>query len=363
VSPRVLCLTDRSDLPETELFIRLRSAGVDLEVACNPTGRYFDRLERAGVPVHELVAKSRFSPKAIRAIRRILKSRPFDILFCFNNKAASNTLLAARRTNHRIITYRGTVGNISFLSPASRTTHLHPRVACIVCVSRAVQKHILSLRLLGRRIPPERTAAIYKGHDPDWYKAEPADLSALFGIPRDAFVVGFAGRSRPHKGISHLIESLRYLPPGARIHLLLLGRLEGDKSVRERIAQCPYPDRIHAPGFREDAPSIFAACSAFVMPSTRREGLSRAVIEAMAQATPPIVTNVGGLPELVIDGESGCVVPPEDAEAIADAVLRLCRDPAAARQMGEKARQRIETEFHIDHTVRRMQALFDAVMK
>ncbi len=359
---RVLCLTDCSDLPETELFIRLKNAGVDITVACNPMGPNFDRLAASTVPVHQLIIKSRFSPGAIRGIRRILKAGQFDILFSFNNKAASNALLAARDKNIRIVTYRGTVGNINFLSPASWTTHLHPRVKRIVCVSRAVRDHLLAMRFLCWHISPERAVAIYKGHDPAWYQDRPADLAAEFNIPKDAFVVGFAGRNRAHKGIPYLIEAARYLPADAPIHFLLLGRLDTDRTLKQQIAQSPYHDRIHLAGFRNNAPAIFAACDTFVMPSTKREGLSRAVIESMAYATPPIVTNVGGLPELVVDGESGYVVPPADAGAIGRAVGRLAKDPAAARQMGQNAKARIRTRFHIDHTVEQFRALFADLM-
>jgi glycosyltransferase involved in cell wall biosynthesis len=358
---RLLCLTDRSDLPETELFIRLRKAGVDIEVACNPTGRYFERLRRSGVPVHELIIKRRFSPRSIRTVRALLASRGFDILFCFNNKAASNALLAVRKKKPGppVVTYRGTVGNISFLSPSSWTTHLNPRVRRIVCVSRAVSDHLLAMRFLGIRISPERVATIYKGHDPAWYQQRPADLRGLFGLPEDAFVVSFAGRNRPHKGIRYLIEAAGHLPPEAPIHFLLLGRLETDPAIKRQIAKLPNPERVHLAGFRSDAPAVFCASDAFVMPSTSREGLSRAVIEAMAYATPPVVTNVGGLPELVVHDESGFVVPPGDAGAIADAICRLYREPEVAERMGAAAKARIETAFHIDRTVRQIIRLFE----
>ncbi|MFP4452251.1 MAG: glycosyltransferase family 4 protein [Desulfobacterales bacterium] len=362
-SYRVLCLTDQSDLPETELFIRLKKAGVDIEVACNPKGRNFARINDSDVSVHELTAVSRFSPKSIQKIRKILNQQNYDILYCFNNKAASNLLLATRgEKKYKIITYRGTVGNISFLSPASWTTHLNPRVSRIVCVSEAVRRHLINMRFLGLKISPERAVTIYKGHDPAWYQSRPIDLPGEFNIPDNAFVVGFAGRNRPHKGIDYLIGATRYLPADEDIHFLLLGRLAGDKLLQKKIAQSPYKNRIHLAGFRDDAPAVFAACDAFVMPSTKREGLSRAVIEAMVQATPPIVTNVGGLPELVLHNQSGIVVPPEDAGAIARAILKLFTDPEGKKLLGVNARQRIEDHFHIDQTVAQTRSLFESLI-
>lgn len=359
MSYRVLCFTDRSDLPETELFIRLYKAGADIEVACNPTGRYYDKLQRSGIPVHELTIPSRFSPRSMHAIRDLLGRRHYDILYCFNNKAASNVLLATGGKRYKIITYRGTIGNISFLSPASWTTHLHPRVDRIVCVSGAVGNHLATMRFFGLSIPGDRPVVIYKGHDIEWYQSPPANLSAEFNLPPDAFVVSFAGRNRPHKGISYLIDAARYLPVESSIHFLLLGRLEADKKLKRQIDSSPYSDRIHRVGFRENAPAVFAASDVFIMPSTKREGLSRAVIEAMACGTVPIVTDVGGLPELVEDHASGFVVPPKDAGAIAQAITKLYNNKKMAEKMGENARNRIRTRFHIDRTVKETMDVFE----
>ena len=362
MSYRVLCLTDRSDLPETELFIGLKKAGVDITVACNPTGRFYDRLVAAEVPVFDLILKSRFSPKGISAIVRLLNQSAYDIIYCFNNKASSNAIFAIRGRRIKMVTYRGTVGNISFLSPSSWTTHLHPRVSRIVCVSNAVREHLLAMRLFGLQLSPERVVTIYKGHDLSWYQSRPADLSE-FNLPDDAFVVGFAGRNRPHKGIQVLIDAARWLPPDAPVHFLLMGPLTDDRKLRRQIEESPFRHHIHLTGYRTDAPAVAAACDTFVMPSTKREGLSRAVIEAMAYGTTPVVTRVGGLPELVIDRHCGYVVPPNDSRAIADVIIEMLHNPSDKKQLGEAAREQIRTRFNIAHTVSGTRAMFDDLVK
>ena len=355
---RVLCITDRSDLPETELFIRLKNCGVDISVACNPTGRYYDRLQASGIPIYELILKSRFSLKGIREIRRILNDTPYDILYCFNNKATSNVVLSIHGHRLKLITYRGTVGNISFFSPASWTSHLNPRVNRIICVSKAVQDNLVNMQWIGFRIKPERAVAIYKGHDLAWYQETPADLSE-FGISKDEFVVSFAGRNRPHKGAHVIVESTKWLPPSTPIHLILMGRISENKQLRQQIAQSPLRERIHLTGFRTDARAIIAASDAFLMPSTKREGLSRAVIEAMAYGVVPIVTNVGGLPELVADQECGYVIPPDDPESIARAIMDIYHHPDKKKLLGQQSRERIRSHFNIDITVQETKKVFD----
>ena len=355
MSYRLLCITDRSDLPETELFIGLKKAGVDITVICNPTGKHYDRLKNSGVPIQALVLKSRLDPSGVKYIARQLRQNSYDIMYCFNNKAASNALVASRKNPIHIVTYRGTVGNVGFLSPSSWTTHLHPRVGLIVCVSHAVRQHLLNLRLLGLKIPPHKVVTIYKGHDPAWYDRPPADLSE-FNIPTDAFVVGFAGRNRPHKGIQILIDSARWLPENTSVHFLLVGDLKKDKKLRRKIAQSPYKANIHLTGYRRDAPALAAACDTFIMPSTKREGLSRAVIEAMAYGIPPIVTDAGGLSELVVNQESGLVVPVKNPHAIAEAIMDLLDHPERQQSMGRKAHERIRTRFNISRTIQETKA-------
>lgn len=358
---RVLCITDRSDLPETELFIGLKNAGVDIEVICNPTGKHYQRLKKSGVSIIDIIFHSRFDLSGIRRLSAQLKTKKYDILYCFNNHAACNALIATRCMNLKIITYRGTVGNISFLSPASWTTHLHPRVSRIVCVSNAVRDYFLNLHLLWLKVPPHKVVTIYKGHDIAWYQQKPAVL-AEFNLPNNAFLVGFAGRNRPHKGIDVLINSARWLPPDAPVHFLLMGNLENDSKLLQQIETSPMKENIHLIGYRIDVPAIAAACNTFVMPSTKREGLSRAIIEAMACGTPPIVSNVGGLPELVINDVSGFIVPAKDPAAIAAAIMTLLEHPAKRKRMGERARQRIQTQFNIGSTVAKTKQMFEELV-
>lgn len=358
---RVLCVTDKSDLPETELFIGLKANGVDIEVMCNPGGKYFGRLAQAGVPTVGLVLKNRLDIGGIRRIREQLGIKRYDILYCFNNPAAATALMASCGTPCKVITYRGVAGNVGFLSPGSWMTHLHPRVRRIVCVSDSVKSYFLSLHFLGFRVHPKKPVTIYKGHDLVWYRNPPVDLTQ-FGIPGNAFAIGFAGRNRPNRGLNYIVDSARWLPKDAPIHFLFLGKLTDDMKLRRRIDQSPYRDRMHLAGFRNDAPAIAGACDTFIMPSVFKEGLSRAVIEAMAYGTPPIVTNIGGNPELVIHNDSGLVIPPKDPAAIAAAILELYSDPAKKKRLGENAKVRIETRFNIRETIFNTRRLFEEIL-
>ncbi|MEZ4567311.1 MAG: glycosyltransferase [Desulfobacterales bacterium] len=184
-----------------------------------------------------------------------------------------------------------------------------------------------------------------------------------FNLPQQCVYHHICGpEPRPHKGIDFLVDAARYLPPETPVFFLLLGRLENDRKLRAKIDASPMKDHFILAGFRNNAPAIFAASDAFIMPSTKREGLSRAVIEAMSSGTVPIVTDVGGLPELVADGESGFVVPPMDSRAIAGAILKLAQHPELKKQMGKAAKDRIQNEFNVAATVLRTKEMFEQMM-
>ena len=121
-------------------------------------------------------------------------------------------------------------------------------------------------------------------------------------------------------------------------------------------------DRVHLAGFRKNAPAWTAACDVFCLPSTKREGLARAIIEAMAYSVAPVVTDCGGSPELVVDGECGYVVPIRDAAALAEAFETLYRDSELRQRFGAAARERIATHFRNEDTVAKTIALYEELV-
>ena len=354
---KALCITEDPDRPTTATFIGLKRAGVDVTVVCPPTAaNNRAALAEAGVPLLDLQVRGRFDRAGTRRLRDVLVRGRFDVLHVFSNRPLESGIVAVRGLPVRLIAYRGIVGNVSFFSPVSWLRFLNPRIDRIVCVCNAVRDYFLAMQPKFLRMPAERPVTIYKGHSLDWYTAKPASLSTV-GIPAGAFVVVCVANYRPRKGIEVLVDALAELPRDWRVHLLLVGRMDAPR-LRAKIAASPVRERIHAPGHRDDAPALVAACDLFVLPSVKREGLARSLIEAMAYGVAPIVTDCGGSPELVVDGECGLVVPARDAGALARAIARLHDDEALRKRFGAAARARIGTEFRIERTIEQTLALY-----
>lgn len=358
---RVLYVLTSIDRGELHSILGLHAAGVEVVAVCHPDSQRKQALSDAGIPVHPLAFRSRRDSRAIAELRSLIKAVQPDIVHVFAKRTLSNCLVALKGLRPRLIAYRGIVGNLSYLDPTSWMSFLHPRIDRIICVAEAIRQDLLNMRFFGLHIPPHKVVTIHKGHKVEWYtQGAKADLTTL-GIPAGSPVVGCVANMRPRKGIPVLIKAFESLPNDLGAHLLLVGNID-DRQVERLIARSRLRDRIHAVGFQTDAPALAGALDVFVLPTLRREGLPKTVIEAMAQAVPAIVTNAGGSPELIEDGISGRIVPPGSVDELMIALVEILSDPSLAKRYGAAAQVRIRECFNVEQTVRKTLAVYNGLL-
>lgn len=353
---KVLAIASEFDRCESHMLAGLQKAGVSVTAAIEPKQRFGSILADAGIPVHSLTCRGRIDPKAILTLRRILKAEKFDIVHAFSGRGLSNMLFASYGMPVKRVAYRGTMGHLSRLDPTSWISHLNPGLHKIICVSHAVEGYLAE-----RGLPGEKLITIHKGHNVSWYDAATDAELSDFGIPPGSFVVGCVANMRPVKGVDVLVRAMNHLPFPSPVHLLLVGEVRDDK-ITNLTQASKFKDQIHFTGFRADAPAVIAKCQAFVMPSIKREGLPKALIEAMIKSVPSIVTRVGGMPEIVTDGVEGFVVPPSDPKAIAEAIQKLVSNPEIRTQFSTAARERIISNFNIVRTTERTLEVYNSLL-
>ena len=205
-----------------------------------------------------------------------------------------------------------------------------------------------------------RVETLYHGADPEALSsaATTDGVRSEFGIPDGVPLVGTVANFKSHKGYPYLLEAAQTVCrvlPDARFLLVGTGpRLDREQRDAKELG---LDETVVFTGFREDALRLMAALDLFVLPSLQ-EGLSIALIEAMGLGRPAVVTNVGGLPEVVEDGAQGLVVPPANSRALAEAILTILADQELRRNMGERARLRA-ANFDIRRAVRRMEEVYE----
>lgn len=341
---RVLYLTDWFDTPNHMLVENLASRpGVSVSAMFDfgrPHPDFSARVER--VPFR---SRGKLHVAAIRELRARIVAGDFDVLHATNSRMLANALLATRGLagGPKVSGFIGHIGRFSRWNAIHQMTYLHPRVAAVWC-----NCHAVSRPLVRGGVPREKLFVIHAGH-PFRERPAPPDLDVRreLGIPADAVVVGFAGNMRPVKGVDVLMEAALRLQSSSAIHWLLLGRVE-DAKVKELSEHPAIRDRVHCLGWRDDAERLLPAMDIFAMPS-RSEGFSRAITEAMELGLCPVATRVGGTPELVRDGVDGLLTPVGDAAALANAIRRVAEDAPLRARLAASARERIRTEFTVEH--------------
>ncbi|MCH9694666.1 MAG: glycosyltransferase family 4 protein [Gammaproteobacteria bacterium] len=358
---RVLCVNGESDPAETGSFIEMHRKGIDVTVITWPDTANYEALKAAGVPVIPYRLSWKLSLAGICFMRAELKRKRYDILHMLDKRATMNGLFASIGLNLKLIAYRGIIGNLAYWSPQSWLYLLNPRIDRIICVCDAIRQYLLSLGMPGLRLGRNVPVTIRKGHSPALYDGAAEDLGQ-FGIPDDAFVIACTARGIPRKGIPVFLNAIDGLPPGLNIHVLLAGTNMDNELHQGLVAQNSYSENIHLFGFLPRMPWILKGVHVSVLPSLKREGLPRAMLEAMLAGAVPVVTNSGGSPELVVAGESGFVVEPGDAEAIREKVLDLYNDRDMHGRMSAAARTRVLTEFTIEKTADETIAVYQELL-
>lgn len=242
---------------------------------------------------------------------------------------------------------------------------LRPLVSHYIALSGHIEDYLR--QQIG--VPADRLSRICNGVDSDRFRPPPdgrVPLPIAGFAPADALVIGTVGRMDGVKDQLNLVRAflrLLVLRPAARSRLRLV--LVGDGSLREParalLQQTDALELAWLPGTRDDIPQLLQGFDLFVLPS-QIEGISNTLLEAMASGLPVVATAVGGNPELVADGITGWLVPPADAEALAQALCRYVDDPALRQTHSRAARQRAEQQFSLMAMVAHYTAVYDRLL-
>ncbi len=353
-----------TDRAESYSIIEMARHGVVATVICEPEAPFRGLLEENGLEVIPLCMRSKIDLAAIRRLRALLKERDFDIAHAYYKKVLCLYTLASMGLKRiPLVAYRGIIGNLSYWDPFSWMSFLNPRLDRLICVCEAIRRDFLGKRFLlfFRLFDPVRVITIHKGHRVSWYQTHDRRIPADLEIPEKAVVIGCVARLKKRKGIVELIRAFEQIPQASNGYLVLVGYVEY-AAIHEAVKASPARGRIRLAGFRKDAATMAGALDIITLPSLRREGLPRAIIEAMSQRVPAVVSDSGGNPELIEDGVSGYVSPAGDVNALRDALQGLVEDPERRKRFGEAAQQRIRDHFTVENTARKTLAVYESLL-
>jgi len=329
---RVLLVTaarasgDRPESLVADLVRGLQAQGLDVALAC-PEGSLTELASIAGVRAFPIDLASGFATTRANALRRIITTFEPDIVHAHGSRAAMVARLADPRARRRVV-YTVRDLHVHHVAPRAmraaflRVEHrLRARTAAWVCECGSDCDLAEHLKILRR----ERSHVVYKGVELP--ELSPTKASAVTGNPLVLSIGGF-NEQKDQRTLLDAWASARSSVPGAV--LVLVGSGELEPRLRERVFAHGLGDSVRFVAPRPDVASLYAEADLFVL-SSRWEGLPYVILEAMAHGLPVVSTAVDGIPEVVINEDTGLLVPAHDAGLLASAIRQMLADPDLRR--------------------------------
>lgn len=329
------------------LIVGMMQRGHDVSLAAPAESPLTERARSRGIRCRPFRQRNEFDPSGFWKLRRILRERRFDIVHFNTPRSIVAGGLAARAAGVPLCLCSRRV-NFPLRSFLSRHKY-NLLLDGVVTVSDSIRQ-----TLIDGGVREQLIEVIYEGVDLGWLDAlgEPS-----LQIPNSGPIVGMVAHLSPEKGHRVLLQAAARLQqryPKASYVLVGDGPLkpELEKEARRMGVQ----RQILFTGFRSDSEALMKKFDVFCLPSLS-EGLSSAILAAMASRLPVIATRVGGIPELVVDGETGFLAPPDDPAALGAALGRLLESSELRFRLGAAGRRRIEERFTLSQKLDRSESL------
>jgi len=359
-----------------------------ISVTCVPGGTLAKRIESMGVPlapllvnpaitstniiqeasnldaIRYMVGSSREFLSLIRQIRAQIKRDSVDLLYTNSLKSCVLSALAAMGTRAAVVHHMHDIANPErFNLPMLLMLKwsLRRGAGAIVSISGAVTDS-----LVGIGVRRENIHTVHNGIDPGNYPLAPVrEAKERLGLDPDIPVVGHVARLMRWKGQDFLLRVATKVKE--RAHFVVVGGLfwedaDYEKELRRFVEDSGLQDRVTFLGHRDDVPQVMRAFDILAHTSTKPEPFGLAIIEAMASEKPVVAFDNGGIPEIVLEGETGFLARPLDEDDFARALDRLLAEPRLASEMGKAARERVERLFTLKRQSEQIQACFESSM-
>ena len=333
----------------------LRAAGHRAALIADPSGELFQRMSE-GLDLIPLATRSEIDLAAAWRLSRVLKQLQPDVIHAHDPgavaMAATALSIAAPRPKPALFASRRIeypVGRNSFSS------WKYSQVDCFLAISRAVRD-----RLVTDRIPASKIEIVHEGVDVERIVALPhGNLHAALFLPTHAPVVGAIGALVAQKAHQTLIDAAAaVVKQVSDVRFVILGEGELRPQLEKQIKHLHLERHVFLAGFRADVLELLKDVDVFALSSTH-EGMCTSLVDAMAAEKPAVATAVGGVPEVLADGETGYLVPPRDVAALATRIVQLLKDQALRARMGRAGLARARRLFTVERMVEETAAAYD----
>ncbi len=335
----------------------LRALGHRTMLVAHAAGELRQRA-REGLDLVPLAPKTEMDLAAAWRLSRLLVQLRPDVVHAHDPHGVAMAALALSMTTRQPTPPLVAARRVDFrLRGSALSRWKYRQVDCFICASEAIRQ-----LLLADGVEADRAVTVHEGIDLGRVEAAPrVNLHEEFWLPHHAPLVGNVAALVPHKGQRHLVEAAALVVrevPDARF--VIAGEGELRPALERQIKDHRLEKHVLLAGFRPDVLSLHKAFDIFVMSSVT-EGLGTSLLDAMACGKPVVATTAGGIPEVVVDGETGILVPPRDHEAMAHAIVALLTDAALRQRMGAAGLARVTGRFSAERMVQDTLRVYERV--
>jgi len=332
----------------------LHQRGHRIQLICQPKTLLQTRAVELGIPTHPLSIRNDVGLiSLIRLISALRKLRPEILAFNTPRPIFIGTMASRFSPVRARIVFR----RVNFPLRQNFLTRFKYTwgIDCIVAISESIR---LQLEVSG--IPSSKIRTIYEGMDLSLYPQKPDREESHSVRPT---VVGTVSHLSPEKGIHYLIEAASLIPDvHRRLRFVVVGEGNCLPEAKALTRKKGLGNVFHFAGFHSNTSRFMKTFDIFALPSLS-EGLSSAILEAMATSLPIVATKVGGIPELVKNEDNGLLVAPADPESLSLAIQRLADNPEESRRMGLRGRKRMEEQFTLERKIAETEQLCRILLK
>jgi glycosyltransferase involved in cell wall biosynthesis len=337
-----------------ELARGLAARGHHVTVVTPPSEVWAARCHEAGLTHAAIPMRRPWDLRAAWRLARLIRRQHIQIAHAHKGRARTLTLVAGLMGARAVLVLnRG----VSFkIGRVRRVGYTSRRVHAIVAVCRSIKDG-----LVASGVPAAKVEVIYSGTDLERFHpgVDGGPVRRELGLAAEHVLVTQVG-VRSWRGWHDVLEAMRVVAAACdRARLLFVGAPPPRiAEIVERARQAGLADRVLALGHRDDVPAILNASDVVVDASYGGLGITGSIREAQACERPVVATALEGMPELVVDGETGLLVPPREPAALGAAILRLLGDPTAAQTMARAGRKRVEAHFSLRAKLDATEALY-----
>jgi len=304
------------------LIEELQKLGVQSYVASRTDSEFSQWCKKNGIPFIELNFKNDFDFISAIALKKYCREEKFDLIHLHSSRGHGIAFLSALLGNSIPMALSRRVDFPLKTDFLSKSKYNHLAIKKIICVSVKI-KQIVS----GSINHPERCLVVYDGIDLTRFKGKGTSgiMRKELGIGDGELVIGNIAALAPHKDYFTFLETAKILAENNSLKFIIVGEGELRNEIEKKIKELNLNDKVFLLGFRNNLENVYADLD-ILLYTSKEEGLGSSLLDAMAYGVPIVATEAGGIPEIVINEQTGLTTPVQDAKLLSEQVMRLEND-------------------------------------